>query len=149
MTARVIGSPRLISASRFNVRAKSPAAARGLLQFIIGTARDVGRTIGLLDVEAADLYEPEVIIQLGARYIGDLQKEFGGNPYQTAAAYNAGPKQAHLWERMAPGPGDDQYLTAVNFDETKNYVRKVVNSYERYREIYESGPPSGGIRPEP
>jgi soluble lytic murein transglycosylase-like protein len=50
---------------------------------------------------------------------------------------------------MAPGPGDDQFLTAINFDETKNYVRKVLNSYERYREIYESGPPSGGIRPEP
>jgi len=135
--------------SRFNVRAKSPAAARGLLQFIIGTARDVGRSIGLLEVDAQDLYEPDVIIQLGARYIGDLQKEFGGNPYKTAAAYNAGPKQARLWEGMAPGPGDDQYLTAINFDETRNYVRKVLNSYERYREIYESGPPSGGVRPEP
>ena len=102
-----------------------------------------------MEVDAQDLYEPDVIIQLGARYIGDLQKQFGGNPYKAAAAYNAGPKQAALWARMAPGPGDDQYLTAVNFDETKNYVRKVLNSYERYREIYESGPPSGGIRPEP
>jgi len=146
--------PRLLLAimreeSRFNVRAKSPAAARGLLQFIIGTARDVGQSIGLLEVEAQDLYEPDVIIQLGARYVGDLQRQFAGNPYKTAAAYNAGPKQASLWDRMAPGPGDDQYLTAINFDETKNYVRKVLNSYERYREIYESGPPSGGIRPEP
>jgi soluble lytic murein transglycosylase len=146
--------PRLVLSimreeSRFNVRAQSPAAARGLLQFIIGTARDVGRSIGLVEVDAQDLYEPDVIIQLGARYIGDLQKQFGGNPYKAAAAYNAGPKQAALWERMAPGPGDDQFLTAVNFDETKNYVRKVLNSYERYREIYESGPPSGGIRPEP
>ena len=50
---------------------------------------------------------------------------------------------------MAPGPGNDQFLTAVNFDETKNYVRKVLNSYERYREIYESGAPTGGVRPEP
>ena len=146
--------PRLVLSimreeSRFNVRAKSPAAARGLLQFIIGTARDVGASIGLVDVVAQDLYEPDVIIQLGARYIGDLLKQFGGNPYKAAAAYNAGPKQTALWERMAPGPGDDQFLTAVNFTETKNYVRKVLNSYERYREIYESGPPSGGIRPEP
>jgi soluble lytic murein transglycosylase len=146
--------PRLLLAimreeSRFNVRAKSPAAARGLLQFIIGTAREVGQSIGLLDVEAQDLYEPDVIIQLGARYIGDLLRQFGGDPYPAAAAYNAGPKQAALWARMAPGPGEDQYLTAVNFDETKNYVRKVLNSYERYREIYESGPPAGGVRPEP
>ena len=62
-----------------------------------------GRSIGLLDVDAQDLYEPDVIIQLGARYIGDLQKQFGGNPYKTAAAYNAGPKQARAvgsgWRR--------------------------------------------------
>jgi soluble lytic murein transglycosylase-like protein/tetratricopeptide (TPR) repeat protein len=146
--------PRLVLSimreeSRFNIRAKSPAAARGLLQFIIGTAREVGESIGLLDVEATDLYEPDVIIQLGARYIGDLLKQFGGDPYKAAAAYNAGPKQAALWQRMAPGPGADQFLTAVNFDETKNYVRKVLNSYERYREIYESGEPVGGVRPEP
>ena len=48
-----------------------------------------------------------------------------------------------------PGAGRRPYLTAVNFDETKNYVRKVLNSYERYREIYESGEPTGGVRPEP
>jgi soluble lytic murein transglycosylase len=146
--------PRLVLSimreeSRFNIRAKSPAAARGLLQFIIGTAREVGQSIGLVDVEATDLYEPDVIIQLGARYIGDLLKQFDGDPYKAAAAYNAGPKQSALWARMAPGPGEDQFLTAVNFDETKNYVRKVMNSYERYREIYESGEPVGGVRPEP
>src|SRR5262249_52973838 len=47
--------PRLVLSimreeSRFNPRAKSAAAARGLLQFIITTARDVGRAIGLLQV---------------------------------------------------------------------------------------------------
>ena len=85
----------------------------------------------------------------GAKYLGDLLAQFDGDPYKAAAAYNAGPKQARLWARMAPAPGDDHFLSAVNFDETKNYVRKVLNSYERYGEIYESGPPSGGIRPEP
>jgi soluble lytic murein transglycosylase-like protein len=37
---------------------------------------------------------------------------------------------------MAAGTGDDAYLTAINFDETKRYVGKVMNSYERYGEIY-------------
>ena len=49
----------------------------------------------------------------------------------------------------SPRRGDDYFLTAVNFDETKHYVRKVMNSYERYGEIYGNGVPSGGIRPEP
>ncbi|HEX9984671.1 MAG TPA: transglycosylase SLT domain-containing protein [Thermoanaerobaculia bacterium] len=135
--------------SRFNPRAKSVAAARGLLQFIITTAREIGRGIGLVDVDPEDLYDPRVIIQLGAKYVSELSKQLGGNRYRVAAAYNAGPKQVALWSRMQPGHGDDYFLSSVNFDETKHYIRKVMNSYERYNEIYGGGGPAGGIRAEP
>lgn len=135
--------------SRFNPRAKSQAAARGLLQFIITTARDIGRDVGLVDVDPEDLYDPRVIIRLGAKYISELSGQFGGDHYRVAAAYNAGPKQVALWTRLQPGEGDDYFLTAVNFDETKHYVRKVMNSYERYSEIYGEAGPKGGLRAEP
>jgi soluble lytic murein transglycosylase len=135
--------------SRFNPRAKSEAAARGLLQFIITTARQIGRDVGLLDVDPEDLYDPRVIIRLGAKYISTLSKQFANDHYNVAASYNAGPKQTALWSRLAPAPGDDYFLSAINFDETKQYVRKVMNSYKRYVEIYGNGVPSGGIRPEP
>ncbi|HVG24301.1 MAG TPA: lytic transglycosylase domain-containing protein, partial [Thermoanaerobaculia bacterium] len=135
--------------SRFNPRAKSQAAARGLLQFIITTARDIGRDVGLVDVDPEDLYDPRVIIRLGAKYIAELGEQFGGNRYRVAAAYNAGPKQVALWSRIQAGNGDDYFLTAVNFDETKHYVRKVMNSYERYRSIYGGSEPVGGLRVEP
>src|SRR5437773_2883468 len=79
--------------SRFNPRAKSEAAARGLLQFIITTANQIGREIGLVSVSPDDLYDPRVIIRLGARYVSTLSKQFGGDHYRTAAAYNAGPHQ--------------------------------------------------------
>jgi soluble lytic murein transglycosylase-like protein len=146
--------PRLVLSimreeSRFNPRAKSAAAARGLLQFIITTARDVGKAIGLVQVSPEDLYDPRVVIQLGAKYIGDLLAQFDRDAYKAAAAYNAGPFQARLWARLAPAPGDDMFLSAINFDETKDYVRKVLNSYERYGEIYEKQPPAGGIQPTP
>lgn len=135
--------------SRFNPRAKSQAAARGLLQFIITTARDIGRDVGLVDVDPEDLYDPRVIIRLGAKYISELGEQFAGNRYRVAAAYNAGPRQVALWTRLQPAPGDDYFLTAVNFDETKHYVRKVMNSYERYNEIYGKTGPAGGLRAEP
>jgi soluble lytic murein transglycosylase len=146
--------PRLVLSimreeSRFDPRAKSAAAARGLLQFIITTARDVGQRIGLVDLSPEDLYDPRIVIRLGARYLADLQQEFGGDAYKTAAAYNAGPNQVRLWMRQTPGGGADAFLTTVNFEETKNYVRKVMNSYERYGEIYEGQPPVGGMRVEP
>ncbi|HEY7409709.1 MAG TPA: lytic transglycosylase domain-containing protein [Vicinamibacteria bacterium] len=146
--------PRLVIAimreeSRFDPRARSMAAARGLLQFIITTAREVGRSLGLMDLSAEDLYDPRVVIQLGAKYVGDLLREFSGNRYRAVAAYNAGPAQARLWTRMAPGGEDDAYLSAINFDETRNYVRKVMNSYERYGQIYEGGGPVGGVEAQP
>lgn len=151
---RFEADPRLVLSimreeSRFNPRAKSAAAARGLLQFIITTARDIGRTIGLVDVDPEDLYDPRVIISLGAKYVAELMEEFGGNRYNTAAAYNAGPNQVKLWKRLAAGEGDDYFLSAVNFDETKHYVRKVMNSYKRYGEIYDRAAPAGGVTIEP
>jgi soluble lytic murein transglycosylase-like protein len=118
--------------SRFNPRAKSQAAARGLLQFIITTARDIGRDVGLVDVSPEDLYDPRVIIRLGAKYISELAEKFGGNRYCATAAYNAGPNQVALWQRMQPAAGDDYFLSAINFDETKHYVRKVMHSYGWY-----------------
>lgn len=146
--------PRLVLSimreeSRFNPRAKSVAAARGLLQFIITTARDVGQSLGIVELDPEDLYDPRTIIRLGAKYIGDLLEMFGGNPYHSAAAYNAGPNQTKLWKRLAPGAENDYFLTSVNFDETKHYVRKVLNSYWRYGEIYENARPPAGTRAEP
>jgi soluble lytic murein transglycosylase-like protein len=135
--------------SRFNPRAKSEAAARGLMQFIIITAAQIGRDIGLVQLTPDDLYDPRIIIRLGAKYVGELTKKFAGDDYKTAAAYNAGPTQTALWSRLAPAPGDDFFLSSVTFDETKDYVRKVMNSYKRYGEIYGNAGPQGGLRAEP
>ena len=123
------------------------AAARGISSSLT-TARHRPRR-GLVDVDPEDLYDPRVIIRLGAKYISELGEEFNGNRYRIAAAYNAGPKQVALWTRMQPAAGDDYFLTAVNFDETKHYIRKVMNSYERYSAIYGDEAPRGGLRAEP
>ncbi|HEV8631241.1 MAG TPA: lytic transglycosylase domain-containing protein [Thermoanaerobaculia bacterium] len=146
--------PRLLLAimreeSRFNPRAKSAAAARGLMQLLLTTARQVAQGLGVVEVAPEDLYDPRLVIQLGAKYVADLQEQLGGDPYATAAAYNAGPAQAKVWLRLAPAAGHDYFLSTVSFPETRHYVRKVLNSYERYGEIYQGQPPTGGVRAEP
>src|SRR4029450_7354113 len=113
-SAKYGADPRLVLSvmreeSRFDLRAKSPAAARGLLQFIIGTARSVGQKLGLMDVQPEDLYQADVIIPLGAKYLADLVREFGGDRYEAVAAYNAGPPQARLWARLAASEPDAFY----------------------------------------
>ena len=146
--------PRLLLAimreeSRFNPRAKSSAAARGLMQLLLSTARQVAQDLGLVEVDPEDLYDPRLVIQLGAKYLGGLLAELDGNPYAAAAAYNAGPAQARVWLKLAPAKGHDYFLSTVSFSETRHYVRKVLNSYERYGEIYQGEPPTGGVRAEP
>ena len=42
----------------------------------------MGKAIGLVQVSPDDLYDPRVVIQLGAKYIGDLLKQFDRDPYK-------------------------------------------------------------------
>ena len=120
--------------SRFDTRARSAAAARGLLQIVLTTAREVGRTLGMTEIEGEDLYDPERVIPLGSKYLGDLQRDFDGNLLKAAAAYNAGPRQAALWSRLAPSAADDAFFASISFAETRRYVAQVLASYDRYRE---------------
>ncbi len=121
--------------SRFDTRARSAAAARGLLQIVLTTARAVGRDLGLPEFEGEDLYDPALVIPLGSKYLADLQRDFGGNLMKAAAAYNAGPRQARLWSRLAPGTADDAFFASISFAETRRYVAQVLSSYDRYRAL--------------
>ena len=114
-----------------------------------GVRSSAALSYALVDVSAEDLYDPRVIIRLGAKYVSTLSKQLADDHYKTAAAYNAGPNQVVLWSRLAPGEGEDFFLSSINFDETKQYVRKVMNSYRRYAEIYQNAGPQGGVRIEP
>jgi soluble lytic murein transglycosylase-like protein len=121
--------------SRFDTRARSAAAARGLLQIVLTTARAVGKDLGLPELEGEDLYDPALVIPLGSKYLADLQRDFGGNLLKAAAAYNAGPRQAQLWSRLAPGAADDAFFASISFAETRRYVAQVLASYDRYRAL--------------
>jgi soluble lytic murein transglycosylase-like protein len=125
--------------SRFDTRARSAAAARGLLQIVLTTARAVGRDLGLPEVEGEDLYDPALVIPLGSKYLADLQRDFDGNLLKAAAAYNAGPRQARLWSRLAPGEADDAFFASISFAETRRYVAQVLASYDRYRALATDG----------
>jgi soluble lytic murein transglycosylase-like protein len=119
--------------SRFDTRARSAAAARGLMQIVLTTARAVGQDLGLPEFDGEDLYDPALVIPLGSKYLADLQREFGGNLLKAAAAYNAGPRQAALWSRLAPADADDAFFASISFAETRRYVAQVLASYDRYR----------------
>jgi soluble lytic murein transglycosylase len=134
--------PRLVLAimrqeSGFRPRAKSIAAARGLLQLTIDTASRYAAHVGLNNLRDEDLYLPETSILLGSVYLADLGRQFPDLPEAVAASYNGGEDNAARWVKRAGGKPDAGVFTAeVGFAETKNYVYKVMANYRAYKQLY-------------
>ena len=121
--------------SRFDPQALSPAAARGLTQFIMPTARRLANQHGLGRLRPTALYEPENAITLGAAYVSELLRDFDGNIPLAVAAYNAGVPQAGLWHSYCYSADPAEFLTKVSFQETRAYLRRVLSSLAQYRDI--------------
>jgi soluble lytic murein transglycosylase len=111
--------------SAFDASAESGAKALGLMQLMPGTARDVGRQMGMQVVAKEDILQPDVNVKLGSAYLRDMLKRFSGNYAQATAAYNAGPGRIPKW---APEQtiAADQWVESIPFDETRKYVRAVM-----------------------
>ena len=123
--------------SAFDPFAVSRTTARGLMQLMPKTGRDVTFRLGLRWVGEESLYEPDLNIRLGIYYFSWLRKQFKGPEYFSVAAYNAGPEVAYQWIRK-PGSAAslDQFVLSVPYPETQAYIRRVMNSYMIYRMLY-------------
>lgn len=122
--------------SRFDPRAFSAAAARGLTQFIFTTAREIAEAYDIGPIEPRDLERPEISIALGAAYLSQLYQELDGSVPEVVAAYNAGEPQAALWRRYCLSDEPEEYLSKVAFRETRGYLMKVLKSRQQYARLY-------------
>ncbi len=121
--------------SSFNPTAKSPAAARGLMQLTADTAAVYAPRVRLT-VREDDLYRPEVSILLASEYLAELFRLFPNLPEAVAASYNGGEDNMLRWVRRA-GHRDPGVITSeVGFSESKDYVAKVMSNYRAYRLLY-------------
>jgi soluble lytic murein transglycosylase len=121
--------------SGFNPHDVSYADARGLLQMIPPTSAKVAAAFN--EPFAPDLlYDPEVNIRLGAQYIGSLYGKFGKEVALTAGAYNAGPKAMARWCAQHGAHPTDELVELIAFAQTREYVKRVVSLYARYRFLY-------------
>jgi soluble lytic murein transglycosylase-like protein/outer membrane protein assembly factor BamD (BamD/ComL family) len=122
--------------SSFRSDAKSPSAARGLLQLTFDTALKYNKQAGFPNLQAEDLYQPSVNIAIGSAYISELKNQFGGLYEAIAASYNGGEDNAERWLARTKPKDAGIFASEVGFAESKNYVFKVMNNYRAYRELY-------------
>ena len=121
--------------SAFNPEAKSVASAVGLMQLMAGTARLVAHDTQLPFDEQA-LHRPEVSIALGARLLSSLRDSFPLHPAFAIAAYNGGSNAVRRWLIQHGSDDFDVFVEHIPFDETRNYVKRVLASEAAYAYLY-------------
>ena len=126
--------------SNFDAQAVSWAGARGLGQVMPATGRGVGKWLGIR-VSADDLLDWDINLKLGSRYQEFLHQEFNDSPYLAAAGYNAGEHRVHQWLKSWGDIPSDEYVERIPFDETRNYVKRVVGTWATYRWLDGDGLP--------
>jgi len=127
--------------SEFDPVVVSGADARGLMQLLPGTARDVARGLGIsADHSTGRLTrEPLYNARLGSQFLVQLAGRFEGNVVMVSAAYNAGPGRPLRWMETYGDPrGRDldqmiDWIEGIPFRETRNYVMRVTESLPIFR----------------
>lgn len=122
--------------SEFNPRARSRAGARGLMQIMPATGRQLARRLGVVGYSLKGLNAPDLSLRLGSRYLRDLFDRFDNGTVLALAAYNAGERQVGVW--LASGGFSDltEFAECIPFTETRGYVQAVLRNTAIYRELY-------------
>ncbi|MBE7011053.1 MAG: lytic transglycosylase domain-containing protein [Ruminococcaceae bacterium] len=122
--------------SKFDEKAVSDAGAVGLMQIMEDTAKECNDK-GNFGYNIPDmLSEPDVNIRLGCYYFSELVKQFDENTDLAIMAYNAGPENVEKWRKNPEFYDGSGGLKSTPFEETNQYLEKVMKNYERYKEIY-------------
>lgn len=124
--------------SEFDPGVASGVGARGLMQLMPATAREVAGDLGL-DYSSDLLFtDPTYNATLGTAYLKGLIDRFGTSPVLVAAGYNAGPGRPSRWIGQFGDPRTGNvdvidWVEHIPFDETRNYAMRVAESLPAYR----------------
>lgn len=122
--------------SNFNKDAKSNSGAKGLMQLIDSTATEMSKKLEIENFESDMLYDPEINIMLGTMYFDELLTKYNQNYYLAIAAYNGGIGTVDSWIEKGVIDSDGSNIENIPYKETNVYVRKTINSYYVYKDLY-------------
>ena len=122
--------------SSFSTHAVSVAGARGLMQIMPATAKEMAQK-KRKSFSLKKLTNPDFNVELGSAYFAELVKRFNGSYILAIAAYNAGPTNVNRWLNSIGYPYEDidpiDWIERIPFTETRNYVQRVLENLHIYR----------------
>ncbi|MBK8171460.1 MAG: lytic transglycosylase domain-containing protein [Sandaracinaceae bacterium] len=118
----------------------SIADAIGLLQLLPSTASRVAEGINER-ADRQDLFDPRINIHLSAVYTGNLYRTFSQQAPLSIGAYNAGAPRMQRWVSTSTTDELDLFVERIAVDQTRNYIRRVMSHWARYR--YMRNPSAG------
>jgi soluble lytic murein transglycosylase len=130
--------------SRFIMDAKSGVGASGLMQVMPATAKWTAKKLGLYGFQPQHINDRDTNIAIGTGYLKLVLDSFEGSMPLAAAAYNAGPGRPRNWRGQTGGPVMEAAIWAENvpFNETRDYVKKVLSNTTNYAALITGQPQS-------
>ena len=124
--------------SNFDPEAVSSSNARGLMQLLPSTATLVARRLRVAHQLPMLTGNPQHNMRLGTAYIEQMVNQFTGAVPLAIAAYNAGPGRVNEWVQSYGDPragfiGMLDWMEQIPFNETRNYVQRVLENMAIYR----------------
>ena len=126
----------ILEESRYRKDAISWAGAIGLMQIMPATGRQLARELKIRRFRTSMLKDPEINIRMGVKYIGYLNSIFDDNAMLVTGAYNGGPGRMRRWLDSKKIKDLDEFVEKITIRETRLHIKKVINSYDNYVEIY-------------
>lgn len=131
--------------SEFNQFAISSAGARGLMQLMPATAKEVAKDLKLGYQPAKLTDDASYNVQLGSHYLQGLLSNWDNNYVLALAAYNAGHGRVRRWvqewgDPRNPSVDPIDWIELIPFSETRNYVQRVLEGVQVYRSLLNQQP---------
>ena len=124
--------------SAFDIKAKSRAGARGLMQLMPRTARITAKKNNYKYKRIYLTSRPAYNVKIGSFYFKEMLNKFNGSYVLALAAYNAGPSRVNRWLKTYGDPRKNEidpvtWMELIPISETRNYVQRVIEGIYMYR----------------
>ena len=135
--------------SRYNADIVSYAGAIGLMQIMPANGPEFASRLKIPRFNTKMLYNPDINIQMGSWYMKSLMDQFDNNHALVAGAYNGGPGRMRRWIAAKQIPDLDEFIEDIGIDQTRRHIKKVIDSYNIYQELYPKPAPTSANIPPP